>query len=84
MARRRGKSEGSIFFREDKKLWVGQITLPDGKKRTKYCKTQKEAKDWVLSQRTAFRDGILVASNKVTVGEYLDKWMEEVVKVSSP
>lgn len=80
MKRRRGRDEGSIFFREDKKLWVGQITLPDGKKRTKYCKTQKEAKDWVLSQRTAYKDGVLVASNKVTVGEYLDKWMEEVVK----
>jgi integrase len=80
LARRRGKDEGSIFFREDKKLWVGQITLTDGKKSTKYFKTQKEAKDWVLSQRTAYKNGVLVASNKVTVGEYLDKWMEEVVK----
>ena len=80
MKRRRGKNEGSIFFRDDKKLWVGQITLPDGSKRTKYCKTQSEAKDWVLSQRTAYKDGVLVASNKVTVGEYLDRWMVEVVK----
>lgn len=80
MAKRRAKDEGSIFFREDKKLWVGQITLPEGKKTTKYCKTQKEAKDWVFSQRTAYKNGVLVATNKVTVGEYLDRWMLEVVK----
>jgi len=78
--RRRTAGEGTIFFREDKKLWVGQITLPDGKKRTKYYKTQGEAKDWVLSQRTAYKNGVLVSNNQVTVGEFLDRWMTEVVK----
>lgn len=77
--KRRGRGEGSIFYRDDKKLWVGQITLSDGSKHTKYCKTQTEAKDWLLAQRSAYKNGILV-SNKVTVGEYIDRWMNEVVK----
>ncbi len=80
MGRRRSKNEGTIFFREDKKLWVGEITLPDGDKRTKYAKTQKEVKDWVFEQRTAQKKGEWATSNQITVGEFLDKWMEEVVK----
>lgn len=79
MAKRRAKNEGSVFYRKDKKLWVGQITLPDGQKITKYAKTQGEVKDWLLTQRTAYKNGVLV-SNKVTVGEYLDRWRSEVVK----
>lgn len=78
--RRRSSGEGSLFFREDKKLWVGQITLLDGKKLTKYFKTQKEAKDWVLSQRSAYKNGVLVSASQVTVGEFLEKWMQEVIK----
>lgn len=80
MKRRRGRGEGTIFFRDDKRLWVGQISFPDSKKITKYFKTQQEAKDWVLSQRTAYKNGVLVANNKVTVGEFIDRWMAEVVK----
>ena len=77
---RRASGEGSLFYRKDKKLWVAQLTLTDGKKITKYSKTQKEAKDWLLAQRTAFKNGVLVSGNKVTFGEYVDKWMSDVVK----
>ncbi|MDD5368951.1 MAG: site-specific integrase [Anaerolineaceae bacterium] len=80
MAKRRGHGEGTIFYRDDKKIWVGEITLPNGSKQTKYAKTQTEVKDWVLQQRTAYKNGVLVANNQVTVGEFLDKWMEEVVR----
>ena len=51
MARRRSAGEGTVFFWEQKGLWVGRITLPDGKKRTKYNKVQKVVKDWLLENR---------------------------------
>lgn len=46
LAKRRAHGEGSIYLRIDG-LWVGQIPLPSGKKKYKYAKTQKEAKDWL-------------------------------------
>jgi integrase len=45
MARRRGNNEGSIFKRKDDR-WVGEVSL-NGRRLTKYAKTQKECRDWV-------------------------------------
>jgi integrase len=44
MAKRRSRGEGTIYQRKDS-LWSAQVTLPDGKRKTKYAKTQKEARD---------------------------------------
>jgi hypothetical protein len=51
MAKRRSRGEGSMYFWEKKGLWVGKLTLPDGKRKGKYAKTQKEIKDWLLKER---------------------------------
>ena len=45
MSKRRSRGEGSIYRRTDG-LWCAQITLPNGKRKTKYAKTQKETRDW--------------------------------------
>jgi len=58
---------------------VARITLPNGKRRAKYAKTQKEAKDWLMAQRQAVSEGMWVESEKATLGEYLDRWMADVV-----
>jgi hypothetical protein len=34
---------GSLFWREDRKRWVGQIILETGKTRQRYFTTQEEA-----------------------------------------
>jgi integrase len=52
MPKRRSRGEGTIYQRKDG-LWSGQITLPDGKRKTKYSKTQKEVRDWLTDQRKA-------------------------------
>jgi len=46
MAKRRSRGEGSIYHWEEKNLWVGKLTLPDGKRKTKYAKTQKEINEF--------------------------------------
>ncbi len=59
-------------------LWVAQITLPNGKRRPKYGKTQKEVRDWLLRQREALHDGDWVEADKVTVAEFLDRYLKDV------
>lgn len=54
MPKRRSRGEGSIIPRKDG-LWTGEITLPDGKRKTKYAKSQKEDRDWL--QERAGRSG---------------------------
>ena len=80
MARRRSAGEGTVFFWESKGLWVGRITLPNGKKKTKYNKKQSVVKDWLLENRNQLRQGILPADDTVTVGEFMSNYMETVGK----
>jgi len=79
MAKRRAKGEGSIYFSETLNLWVAQINLPNGKRKTKYSKTQKVVKDWLLAQRNAIRQGLWVEADNVNVSDYLDRWLNETV-----
>lgn len=76
----RSKGEGSIYYREKQKLWAGEISLPGGKKKTKYAKTQKEVRVWLEDQKKALRDGTIVTDEKTTVEEYMRKWYEEVAR----
>jgi integrase len=78
--RRRAAGEGSVFFWEAKGLWVGRITLPDGKKKTKYHKKQSVVKDWLLENRNQLRQGMLPSDDTVTLGEFLNNYMETVGK----
>ena len=77
MAKRRGHGEGTISFVEAKKLWKARVTLDTGKRRTKYCKSQKEAKDWVLSIRTTARDGLLTGTDKITLAQFLSQYLAD-------
>jgi len=79
MAKRRGHGEGTISYWDEKKLWVARITLPNGKRRAKYTKTQKEAKDWLLQERRAVAKGLWIESDKITLGDFLDRWLSDVV-----
>lgn len=82
MVKRRPKGEGSLYFHEKRQCWVGQFNLPDGKTKTKYGKTQKEVKDWLLKLRGDYRDGFLVEEDKVTLAEFLKRYMDDVAKHS--
>lgn len=77
MVKRRSKGEGTIYQRPDG-LWVAQITLPNGKKKTKYSKTQKVVKDWLLTQRKALEEGNWVENDKVAFSVFLDRYYSDV------
>lgn len=78
MGKRRARGEGSVYFSEKQNLWVGKITLPDGKRKVKYGKTQKEVKNWVLEVRKTLKDGLYIEPSKMTIGELLDRWFSDI------
>lgn len=79
MGRRRAKGEGTIF-REKTGLWVAEISLPDGRRKRKRGKTQGAVQEWLLAQRDASRDGLTVENDKVSFGQFIDRYFEDVVK----
>jgi len=76
--KRRAKGEGSLFYSETLTRWVGQITLPNGKKRTKYGKTQGEVKKWMLEQRKAVQDNNYLSDENITLDSFLTRYIEDV------
>lgn len=83
MARRNANGEGSVFKRKDGR-WESSIYLPTISGRTKrlrfYGKTRAEAYDKLIEAKTQVRRGIAMADKSWTVADYLDYWLEEVVR----
>src|SRR5512135_1949272 len=75
--RRRSRGEGSLYHWSQKDLWVGKITLPDGKRKTKYGHTQKEVKDWLLSERNKLSQGSYIADEKMTLADFLTRYLTD-------
>jgi integrase len=79
---RRGNNEGSISRRKDGR-WMGRYTVhtADGpKQRAVYGKTREEASQ-KLTKAMADRDrGIVHDAGKLSVGEYLDRWLSDSVR----
>ena len=78
MATRRTRGEGTIFFLEARGLWTAKLVFPNGKRRVKYGKTQREVKEWLLEQRKALTSGIVVDDQKVTVDDFVRRWYQDV------
>ena len=68
---KRGNGEGTIYFKESKKKWVGQVTLgrdANGKqiRKTFYGNTRKEVKEKMESLKKEMSEGLDV-SNKDSI-----------------
>lgn len=82
--RRRGNGEGSIFQRSNG-YWVGTINIgydEAGKRRRKtiYGGTKKEVQDEMTRLQSRKLDGTLGDAGRLTVGEFLDSWLEDSAK----
>src|SRR5215218_7011882 len=82
MARRRGNGEGTISRRKDGR-WEARYTVQTGngpKRKVLYGKTRQEVAE-KLTKAMADRDGGLIfEAAKMTVAEYLDRWLSDSVK----
>lgn len=83
MARKRANGEGSIYKRADGR-YVGSAFVPvvgGGRRRVYvYGKTRKEARSKLDELLDGARGNVPRPRTRQTVGEYLDYWLEHVVK----
>ena len=82
MARQRGKGEGSVYKRADGR-WIGSIDLGwvKGKRRRKYvsAKTRAEVIQKLNRLEPVVRQGLTPAPERLTVGQYLNEWINDRV-----
>ena len=82
---RRGNDEGSITRHKKSGLYMGRYwieTAKGPKRKTVYGKTRQEVAE-VLAKALAERaNGLVFDDENVTVGEYLDSWLEGSVRGS--
>jgi integrase len=81
VAPRRGNREGSIVRRKDG-MWQGAVTLVDGRRKYLYGGSREEIRRKVASALHSIDTGTLSDSHGITVGDFLDQWLAEVVKPS--
>src|SRR5215203_2663711 len=82
---RRGNGEGSIRRRADGR-WEGRYTLyaDEGRKqKTVYGKTRKEVAEKLTDVMAGRDKGLIFDAGKLTLGEHLERWLEDVVKPSA-
>jgi integrase len=85
MARRKANGEGTIYRRKDGRyegaVWV-QTTSGVPKRRSVYGKTRAEVDTRLTNLKVKEQQGIPAADRSWRLGEYLDYWLEQVVKVT--
>ena len=84
MPKRRGPGEGSITHRTDGR-WMARLTVgtkPDGKPLVWYAygDTRKEVAEKLAGAIAVHNKGEPIIATKQTVAEYLDYWLDTVVK----
>ena len=82
MAKKRAKSEGSIYKEEYSDCWVAQITLPNGQRKKKRSKRQQVVREWLNEQHTAVQANLLLKDERLSLGEYLGRFMDDVASHS--
>ena len=83
MPRRGGNREGSIFKRADGR-WVAAVSLPGGKRLTKYGKTRRECSEWVQETRNQIDAGMTTEGARIRMDKFLDNWLDAVKPTLRP
>ena len=78
---RRISGEGMVRQRPDGR-WEGRYRASDGRKRSIYARTQREAIDRLRAALTARDKGIRPVDQRLTVAAFLQDWLEHHVKPS--
>ena len=80
---RRSRGEGSIYKRKDGR-WCGKHIDAYGKTRYVYGKTKAEVRT-KLTKAIADKDaGVVYDAGMLTVGEYLDRWLDAIKDTLRP
>lgn len=81
MGRRRGKGAGTTYFHKGSGRWCAELSVgfdQHGKplRVRAYHKTRREAEAWLAEQAALYHKGLLADPSKLTVGEWVDRWLE--------
>jgi integrase len=76
---KRVNGEGSLTRRSNG-TWQAAISLPNGRRKYFYSKTREEARRKLVKAVHARDTGTFVDAHRITVGEFLDYWLAEVVR----
>lgn len=81
--KKRGQNDGSYTQRSNG-TWMGRITLPEsgGRRETVYGKTREECAEKIAALVEDAKRGVVVRQ-KMTVGEWLTYWLENVAPSSA-
>lgn len=77
---RNANGEGTIHYDPERDRWVGRITIglaADGKpiRRKFVAKTRAEVRRRMEAARRATEQGMPVPNERLTVSQYLDRWL---------
>ena len=78
-----GHHQGSIWWREDRRRWVAEVSLHDGRRRTAQTKTKSEAEKklrLLLGTKRA-ADGL---HPRMKLGRYLAFWADKIAESVAP
>jgi integrase len=78
-AGRRGNGEGTILRRTDGR-WAAAIVFEGYQRKWIYGKTRRDVSDRLRKIRTDVAEGRPVMNERLTVSEYLNRWLNEVAK----
>ena len=77
--RARARGEGTIYQRASDGRWVAALRWPTGEGKRRYARTQKDALKQLEVLKSELRAGHPPPDDRLTVGTWLDRWLEQRV-----
>lgn len=77
------RKPGTVVERKDRAGYEARVTLPDGRRPTKYVSTKKQGWDWVSRTLADAQRGTLVMDDKRKTGDYLSDWLNGRMGIKS-
>lgn len=91
--KKRGNGEGSYYYSENRKCWIGQKVFgvkADGKPNriTRYGKTKKECREKIAKYELEYSNGLCIEASKITVHDIIktqidDDYKSNIIKANS-
>ena len=81
---KRANREGSIAKVKGRSGYRAQVTLLDGSRPTKQCRSLQEARDWIQKQLFLEEAGELPPARRLTFGEWSRSWLESRAERVTP
>lgn len=78
---RRGHNEGTFRRRQDG-LWEARLSLPNGKRKSVYGRTRRDAQDKLRAAQRDLDAGLDLSAERQTLAQYVERWLSASVKPS--